>query len=632
MKTNTNASYTHTNKILLFICMTLLTACLALTVSLLYVIYVRVPESEARSSTAVPTLHIEKQHIISDEPINPPVFHDLTKQEVKAIQAYLYKRSGLNLVYPTANKKNSSFIFTMELYLPNKTDVLNYLDHKGQQPEREAIVTIFQAYIEKPEINEIIVGPLPTPTSHRPVPGRRVSIPYFYRPVTPRDYGVAMEYLTSTVDEKLSDLLMDAYGARLINCGESCLAFRYISQFSPASSGVNVRKFWYWMNYFVEFYILNPVDFSVLVTVSSDKFEIDSIWFNGIIYKSLDELAMHYKKRKLKYNRRKFPRNDRNLFSKLTQRGHPPKLSNRRDPIQFYPDGPRYEVKHRHVSYMDWEFDFRLSTSLGPQVYDIRFRGDRIAYEISLQEISVFYSGHSPHQKFSDYLDSSELIGPSAKGLIPGVDCPDHATFVSAHFVKEDALDPETTETAFCVFEWNTGEPLRRHYSKSSFDGAFYEGMQKTVLILRTALKIANYDYITDFRFYTNGVLEVKAISTGYILANAFSPEEEPFAFQLHNYTAGNYHLHLFNFKADLDIMGVTNRYETIDISTMTEANPFSDRRNATYTQGKIKRNLKLTEKDATFRYNFDYPKYHVFYNKKNLNAFGNPRSYRYVI
>ena len=573
-----------------------------------------------------------QQDILADEPSNPSVFHDLTKHEIRSIQTYLYERSGLHLVYPTANKTNSSYVFTMELYLPNKTEVLNYLDNEGPQPPRKAIVTIFRGHITYSEINEIIVGPLPYPTSHRPVPGRPKSIPFFYRPVTSQDYDVAMEYITDMVDKKLSSLLLDAFGARLKNCGDKCLAFRYISQFSPTASGVQLRKVWYWMNYFVEFYLLHPVDFSVLMTTYLDRFEIDLIWFNGKKYNSLDELAIKFKEGQLKYSSRKFPHDDRNLFSKLTQRGEPPKFSDRRDPIQFYPDGPRYEVKHRHVSYMDWEFDFRLSTSHGPQLYDIRFRSDRIAYEIGLQEISVFYSGHSPQQKFSDYLDSSELIGPSAKGLIPGIDCPEHATFMSAHHVKEDSLEPETSETAFCLFEWNTGEPLRRHYSKSSFDGAFYEGMQKTVLILRTALKIANYDYITDFRFYTNGVLEVKAISTGYILANAFSPEEESFAFKLHDDMVGNYHLHLFHIKADLDIKGVNNRYETIDILTKTEANPFSVSKNTTYTQGNIQRNVKRTEREAVFKYNFDHPKYHVIYNKDNVNKFGYPKSYRYVI
>jgi hypothetical protein len=63
-------------------------------------------------------------------------------------------------------------------------------------------------------------------------------------------------------------------------------------------------------------------------------------------------------------------------------------------------------------------------TFIGPS------KNERIAYELSLQEIAVFYSGHNPMQAFANYLDSVGLIGFQAKGLVPGVDCPNDATFM----------------------------------------------------------------------------------------------------------------------------------------------------------------------------------------------------------
>ncbi|KAK3102363.1 hypothetical protein FSP39_010829 [Pinctada imbricata] len=567
--------------------------------------------------------------LLTEDPKTPSIFHDLTKKEIRSIQRYLYQKSGLDIAAPSANRTDASFIYTMELYLPDKSLVVDYLDNNGTMPVREAIVIILRGKLTRPGILEIIVSPLPKPTSHRAVPGRPPSIPYIYRSVTSQDYTAASEYISHRIDNELGDLLQDAFGTKLRNCENKCLAFRYISQFSPVSSGTFERKIWYWMSYFAEFFFLHPVNFAVLLKTSLNRFEIDLIWFNGKSYNSTSDLAKDFRNGKLRYNKRTFPKEDRNLYSTLNQRGNAPRFSEKRDPIQIYPDGARYEVKQRHVNYMDWSFDFRLSTTRGPQIYDVRFRNERIIYEAGLQEISVYYSGHSPQQKFSDFLDSTELMGPGAVGLIPGIDCPEHASFVGAYHVREYSGVPEESPTAFCVFEWNTGDPLRRHYSKSTFEGAFYEGMPSSVLILRTAIKIANYDYLIDFIFYQNGVFELKATSTGFILANSYTPEEEPFGFRVQDHVFGNYHLHLFNFKIDLDVKGHKNRYETLDLSTATEPNPFSAQTGATDTQGKINRNLKKSELEAAFKYNFDEPKYHIFYNKDHLNKFGNPRAYR---
>ncbi|KAK3097731.1 hypothetical protein FSP39_012547 [Pinctada imbricata] len=161
----------------------------------------------------------------------------------------------------------------------------------------------------------------------------------------------------------------------------------------------------------------------------------------------------------------------------MTRRGPAFPESGQRPPFQIEPDGKRYRIKGRQVTYMNWRFDFRMSTLHGPQLYDIRYQNKRIVYELSVQEIAVFYSGHSPIAKYANFFDSIGLIGSSAKGLVPGVDCPAHATFLpSSHFLqKSEKL--VTFQNVFCVFEQDTGMPLRRHHSYSK-----YHGMSKQIL------------------------------------------------------------------------------------------------------------------------------------------------------
>jgi hypothetical protein len=62
-------------------------------------------------------------------------------------------------------------------------------------------------------------------------------------------------------------------------------------------------------------------------------------------------------------------------------------------------------------------------------------------------------------QAFANYLDSVGLIGFQAKGLVPGVDCPNDATFIGTTFqVESDG--PIKVLNAFCLFEYNMGIPL----------------------------------------------------------------------------------------------------------------------------------------------------------------------------
>lgn len=614
------------NRYLVLVIVILACACIGLLVGLLVVLQDDdVPRDDAPC---------EADDIFQDEkePDNPGVFSDLTKIEIEGLKKYLYEQSGLDLVKPSDSKRNASYIFVAELHIPNKTDVLAHLDNGAPQPQREAKVIVIRGKPPNTGVNELVVGPLPNPTYHTPLPGINATLPYFYRPMTEEDYGSVTKYITDTVADKLGDLIHSCYGAKLKDCKDKCIGFLYASSFSPASSGEQKRKTWYWLTYKVEYYTLHPVDFSVLADIKQDGVEIDTVWFKNRQYRSIDEMALLFKSGNITCVPQSFPEVNNNLFSTVHRRGAVPETGkNKRNPAFVLPDGQRYTVTGKHVKYMQWSFDFRLSTSYGPQVYDVRFNNKRIVYELGLQEVSVFYSGHSPQQRFSDYMDSAELIGPSAQGLVPGVDCPNHATFYDTKHITETSEIADETKNVFCLFELNTGEPLRRHHSYYYSEGNFYEGLENVVLVLRTIVTVVNYDYVLDFRFYQNGVIEVKGMSSGYALTNAFSEFEKRYGFRLNDEIVASFHTHLFNFKVDLDVNGQKNRYETIDIKAETISNEFSREVNATYSQGYIETDIKRTEKDAAYKFNFGHPKYHIFYNNAKKDKYGNPMAYRLI-
>ncbi|XP_052068796.1 putative amine oxidase [copper-containing] [Mytilus californianus] len=569
-------------------------------------------------------------HIDLKESDNPSVFHDLTSKEVKGLMKYLYSQKTLNLVKTADMKVNTSYVFLSELYLPRKNSVLDYLDKKATKPAREARVILLRGDKQTPDIEEIIVGPLPNPTGHRPNPNRKKSIPFIYRPITGPEHVGSIEMVTVKVDQVLGTMFEDVYDGKLFNCNSKCLMIRYITPVSSVQSGEKRRKTWYWLSQTAEYFILHPLDFSVLVDLDGPNFTIEQVWFDGKLYKTLTDVLDYYEANKGSFSKIKFPDVSSDLFSTMNQRGTPPISPPLRNPVQVSPDGKRYNVKDRHVEYMSWQFDFGMSPIRGPQLYDLRFKNERIAYELSLQELSVFYAGYKPMQALANYLDGVGLIGIQAKGLVPGVDCPKDATYLSSTFqVESDG--PFSFENAFCIFEYNLGMPLRRHHSYSFSYGRFYEGMETTVLILRTIAVIINYDYVIDFMFYPNGAMQVKVVSTGYVLGTFYTDNESKYSFKLHENLAANIHQHLFNFKVDLDIQGTANRFATANIETEDIPNKFSKDSNARLIQHKFSTSLKTTEKDAAYKFDFEAPKYLLVYKEdvKTRKTYKKSKSYR---
>ena len=316
------------------------------------------------------------------------------------------------------------------------------------------------------------------------------------------------------------------------------------------------------------------------------------------------------------------------VFSTLKRRGkhiQPPLPI--REPELFEPDGKRYTAENNHIEYMGWSFDFRVRTTSGAQLFDIRFNGERIVYELSLQEPASFYSAYSPFLSHANFLDSVWGIG-SYFELVKGVDCPKTATFFDiVQFVQSSR--PKKHLNAVCIFEHNLAVPLRRHF-ESDFQGSytFYGGMPSTALVLRTILTPYNYDYLFDYIFYPNGVIEVKVFTSGSILSTLWTSKENDFGNQVHKNVAGILHDHIMHYKVDLDIAGRENRFETITTKIENVSSIWFP--NTSQFQKRLIRDLKKNEVDAAYKFDFKLPSYLNFYNSKaKTNAQGVRRGYR---
>ncbi|KAF1372730.1 hypothetical protein PFLUV_G00250440 [Perca fluviatilis] len=556
-----------------------------------------------------------------------PMFADLTVREMKAVRAYLHGIQELELTDARSKTLMKNSILLIELHVPRKHEALRALDRGQAKPPRQARVIIQFGNQTNPNITEYIVSPLPTPKTHevKTFKGDR-PVRFDSRPISAVEYDHIEDLLKKIAIQAHKLLFETTGGFSYTNCSDRCLTF---SDIAPRGLDSGERRSWIMLQKFVEGYFIHPVGFEVLINhqdLDPEKWTVEKVWYNSMYFDSVEELIEKYESGGVE--KIKLPdHDDKDLYSTYIPRGHSNTRTNVHGPKLVEPQGHRYEVDHNFVEYAGWSFAYRVRSSAGLQVFDLRFNGERIAYEISLQEAIAFYSGDTPAAMQTKYIDAGWAMGTLSYELAPGIDCPEIATFVDLyHYYDTDK--PVRHKNALCIFEMTTAVPLRRHFN-SDFKGGynFYGGLDNTVLVLRTTSTVYNYDYIWDFLFYQNGVMEVKVSATGYIHATFFTPNGLHYGTKVYNYVLGNLHTHLIHYKVDLDIAGRENSFETIDLRYVNFTNPWSPKH--FIVQSKLHRTEHKTERSAAFRFGKKFPRYVHFYNANEKNKWGHQKGYR---
>ncbi|XP_039596683.1 retina-specific copper amine oxidase isoform X3 [Polypterus senegalus] len=528
------------------------------------------------------------------------LFADLTGQEHSTVKDYLQKQNDLDL---------NVVIFLIELHLPKKLEVLRYLNGSSTRPFREARVYLFSEAQQK--IMELVVGPLPNPTYHRDVSEENYGrlLPFNARVATMQDYK-RFEAVSRRELAKAPRLMRESFGHQMPD-------LKYLFGV-PAGAASGDRLMWMAFSRQCQGYYLHPVGLEVLLNYSdanSSNWHIQKAFYNGQYFDSIEELSESYEVG----NVTKISYQQSDNYASLRPRSKPTGVP----PLQVEPNGKRYSVRLNQVFYLDWRFAFGLSSLTGMRIFDVRFKQERIAYEVSVQEAIVVYGSNTPASMIMKYTDSTYGIGNYAYELVRGVDCPYFATYVDTyrHF---DTNHTQRFRNSICIFEHNEGRPLRRHVTDNYSPN--YGGAPNSVLVMRTISAIGNYDYIWDFVFYQNGALEVKVFATGYISSAYLTEGGLQYGHQVAANTLGTIHTHFLSFKADLDIEGTNNYFLTKDMAYHEVQIPWSPERRVQVPK-LVEKQLK-TENEAALRFDQKIPRYlHIASNK--TNKWGHNRSYR---
>lgn len=285
----------------------------------------------------------------------------------------------------------------------------------------------------------------------------------------------------------------------------------------------------------------------------------------------------------------------------------------------------------RGVTWGDWTFTVSAQRpSTGPALLDVRFGGERVLYELSLQDAMAAYSGDENTQFF--YSDAAWSLSMLSASLEPGVDCPPGATYLGspnsyALFEGGDATADASAAVTFyptCVFEWEEDHTVWRHMQNS--EPVSVRGLARRTAVVRSVCTVGNYDYITDVKFREDGEIEVSVKFAGYVEARHFDPNandyERAYSTILRPDLAGPVHSHNAAFKADVDVAGVRENACRVT-SVIVERPP-----GAALPSKVLKHRYVADETESAFVADPRKPGVWSLVDRNATSAAGNPRGY----
>ncbi|KAF2742211.1 amine oxidase catalytic domain-containing protein [Sporormia fimetaria CBS 119925] len=495
----------------------------------------------------------------SDAP-HKNIWSSLTEQELESVTSFLSGKLNLTIASPETGTRVNS-LFEIELLLPNKTDILLWLNGQSSaEPKRYARATVAFGTPDEPYFQEYMVGPLPATSSMR---------------LQPLTYTFNNKNLGKT---KASSIILPGQdiGGGVLNFGASIEDItRELWNSTIAEGGVNLRtqfplvtegkKTLAWLEFLgmptSEFDgpTVLPLGVSVqLDTTNRDPLEwVATGWFcMGVFYSSTEK----FRKAVFSPGFKKPPPNVDGPWLSLDQRGDVLPFDDLPPPVPVSPGKKRFTIdaEENHVSWMDFSFFIAHTRSTGVNLFDIQYKGKRVIYELALQEALSQYAGSDPFQAQTNFFDTLGGMGAALVPLVKGYDCPTYATYINATI----AVGGQYTEKpgTICLFEYDAGFPIRRHFNPAGYTSA----AKNIYFTVRFVCTVGNYDYMFDYQFFLDGSIEVHVRASGYISAAYFANNED-YGFHIHDFLSGSMHDHVITFKADLDILGTENSVQKVE-------------------------------------------------------------------
>eukprot|EP00262_Sarcandra_glabra_P007199 TRINITY_DN1983_c0_g1_i1.p1 TRINITY_DN1983_c0_g1~~TRINITY_DN1983_c0_g1_i1.p1 ORF type:complete len:726 (-),score=47.62 TRINITY_DN1983_c0_g1_i1:258-2435(-) len=304
--------------------------------------------------------------------------------------------------------------------------------------------------------------------------------------------------------------------------------------------------------------------------------------------------------------------------------------------------GPSFTVEDGHmVKWANWEFHLKPDARAGVVVSRATVRDPDsgvvrdVMYKGFSSELFVPYMDPTDAWYFKTYMDAGEYgFGLQAMPLDPLNDCPRNAYYMDGVFAASDGT-PFVRSDMVCVFESYAGDIAWRHAESPITGMEIREVRPKVTLVVRMAASVANYDYIVDWEFQTDGLIRIKVGLSGilmvkgspYVNLNQVPNQEDLHGTILSENVIGVIHDHYITFYLDMDVDGSDNSFVKVNIVKQETSAGESPRKSYL----KAIRQVAKTEKDAQIKLKLYEPsEFHVI-NPSKKTRVGNPVGYKVV-
>ncbi|KAI1868215.1 hypothetical protein JX265_007038 [Neoarthrinium moseri] len=513
------------------------------------------------------------------------VWRTLSPEDNIAVYNLLHDpASGLNLTDVSTAGINDNYLFYIDTVPLNKSEVLPYLDASGPKPAQYARAIIFEGGKEEPVSQEYMVGPLPVDSKTT-----IQKLDYLYNGGS----GGSIPFNGRTFDAlraAASDTLLLEIMANVSDITTALLGGAWYGDFLPEStleSSISAPSSYDGTQAFriVAFKrpgpasYLRPVDFYVILDCTgtdASLYKLKSIVTNTRVFPSIAELRAAFEAGELT-EENKQPEDYDWALVKPDQEMGKRDLEEKFAPQSIEIGGKRYKLdnEQKYVEYMGWSFYVSHTISLGVMFFDIKFKGERILYELSMQEAAAQYGGFQPKSASTLYHDTYYQMGTNLYPLVDGFDCPFGSSFwnVTYHDTNTTVVSPN----AICIFESDAGFPLSRHRAPGgNAYGLTNIGVVKaSMLTLRSIATVGNYDYLFDYAFHVDGSLEVTVRASGYLQSSFYYPDQGKWGPRIQQATQGSLHDHVLTWKADFDILDTNNDLEVTEVRAAPTEQPW---------------------------------------------------------
>ncbi|KAF2146772.1 uncharacterized protein K452DRAFT_323862 [Aplosporella prunicola CBS 121167] len=552
------------------------------------------------------------------------VWSGLTDTEAASVDSWLFGQKSLNLTVSKKAGEWDNSILLIELMLPNKTGVLEYLDKEGNAPVRYAHVVLDVRATTEPYYEDILVGPLPVKngtTTYQPL-----TYPYTrktggrVRNLDADADDTLYKYWIHKISGSILDITLDLWNGSALGFGNDTLDIWGQDPLWQDDGIIRWDQFWMLPTDEFDSFTLLPLGlyFSSNITGRNpSKWSFEGWLYNNVYYSTTEEFRAAYYSPGFE----KLKPNIQGPWANTDQQDTAPPLDTSYPPISVTPGGSRYAVdkEQKYVKWMDFEFYIAFTRDTGMRIYDIKYKGERIIYELGLEEALAHYAGNDPIQSGTSYLDSFYGFGPFSFELVAGYDCPSYATYLDSSFYTV-----ETTHihiNSICMFEQDAGYPIQRHSTST------YVSVTKNIFFtIRNISTVGNYDYMFSYSFYMDGSIHVEVRASGYI-QSAYWAHNGDYGYQIHDALSGSMHDHVLNYKVDFDVLGTANTMTTTTMVPVSESYPWS--KGKARNTMKLQRNQIKTEDESKLLWGDNGATQFTVVNLDKPNAFGEHKGFR---